>query len=254
MKKKILTLTSLLCIVLVLQFSGISQPLQNRQPRLVPNDTPTDGNSQSPSVKRRILISIAKAVMDALCKETGDCPSTSETPTGTGEPTGREQLRSDATGSDLAGNSTSAIAGRDFSFATPDGWQRHEGQSSVTVAPPSGYVDGNLTNGVILGLFPLTNVSFEKSTEAYVKQLISGNKYLKRVGPPESNNIQGVPCITNRFEGVSPRTRELERVVVYTFRRNALNLFYVDTVNSGPNANGYEIENGRITQSINFRQ
>jgi len=37
----------------------------------------TGTSPQTSSAKRRILLNIAKAVIDVLCTETGDCPSTS---------------------------------------------------------------------------------------------------------------------------------------------------------------------------------
>ncbi len=123
----------------------------------------------------------------------------------------------------------------------------------MTVALPSEYIKGNLTNGVILGLFDLKSASFENGTETYVRQLAATNKYLIRVGQPESNIVDNVPCITNRMEGQSPKTHNAEHVVVYTCKRNAMKLFYVVTVNSGLNARQYEEENNGITRSISFR-
>jgi hypothetical protein len=123
----------------------------------------------------------------------------------------------------------------------------------VTVARPSEFVNGDLTNGVILGLFDLNGASFERSTEAYVRGLNSSNKYLKRVGWPESNIVNNISCITTRLEGQSPKTQYIENVTVYACKRNPQKLFYVVTVNSGPNANRYEDENRRITQTISFR-
>jgi hypothetical protein len=140
-----------------------------------------------------------------------------------------------------------------FFFNTPTGWQTYGDQSSVTVAPPSEYVNGDLRNGVILGLFDLNNTSFETGAETYVRQLVSNNKYLRRIGWPQSHIVDNVPCITNRLEGLSPKTRVIENVVVYTCKRNAQKLFYVVTVNSGPNASLYEEANNRITQTISFR-
>lgn len=207
---------------------------------------------QTPSATRRVLINIARAVIEVLCTEYGECPSTSNSRAETTTPGTREDrryLNPDFTGN----NSRSKAQQRSFSFNTPAGWQIFEDQSSVTVAPPNEYINGNLTNGVILGLFDLNNASFETGTETYVRQLISNNKYLRRVGSIESNIVDNVPCITNRMEGLSPKSQYVEEVVVYTCRRSTQKLFYVVTVNSGPNAKWYEEENGRMTHSISFR-
>lgn len=208
---------------------------------------------QTPSAKRRILLNIAKAVIEVLCAEFGDCPATSNSSTETTTPDSREGGRYLNPGSTGA-SSRAAPLQRNFSFNTPSGWQPFEDQTSVTVALPSEYINGDLTNGVILGLFDLNGANFETGTESYVRQLVSNNKYLRRVGWPQNSPVDNVPCVTNRMEGLSPKTRYIENVVVYTCRRSTQKLFYVVTVNSGPNANRYEEENNRITQSISFRQ
>lgn len=239
-------LAAAICVLFV-GTAGVAHA-QTRDARRESSNQETN-NSQVPSTKKRILLNIARAVIDVLCAEYGDCsrnnPATNDIPA----PESRED-RSYLTPGFAGSNSNSPH--RNFSFTTPQGWQTFEDRTSVTVAPPSDYVNGNLTNGVILGMFDLNGSSFESGTEKYARALIANNKYLKRVGWPESNNVNNVPCITNRMEGQSPKTQYIENVVVYTCRRNAQKLFYVVTVNSGPNANRYEDENNRITQSISF--
>lgn len=220
----------------------------------VPSEPPaTDSRSpQGPSATRRILLNIAKAVIEVLCAEYGDCPSPA---TGTTGPDSREEGRYLNPG--FAGDSSSsgsASQPRGFTFDTPPGWRSYEDQSSVTVARPSEYVNGDLINGVILGSYDLNGSSFESATEMYVRGLVSNNKYVKRVGRPESSVVGYVPCITNRMEGRSPKTQEVEKVVVYTCKRSSKKLFYVVTVNSGANSGWYDEQNLRITQSISFRQ
>lgn len=207
---------------------------------------------QTSSSTRRILLNLALAVLKVLCDETGDCPSTgSHIPETRGPESGEEgrYLRPSPSVRSLS----AATRRRGFSFVTPTGWQIYEDQSSVTVARPSEYVNSNLTNGVILGLYDLNGGSLETGTEAYVRRLMSINRYLSRVGQPESNVVDNVPCMTARMEGQSPKTQYVEKVVVYACRRNARKLFYVVTVNSGPNAGQYEDENRGITQTISFR-
>jgi hypothetical protein len=207
---------------------------------------------QAPSARRRILVNIARAVVEVLCAEYGDCRGSSNPPAETPVPGSGEDGNYLNPG--IAGTgSRSAPGQRSFSFNTPVGWQTYRKQSSVTVAPPNEYIGDNLTNGVILGLFDLNGASFESGTETYVRGLVSNNKYLRRVGRPESGIVDNVPCITNRMEGQSGKTGYVEKVVVYTCRRSAERLFYVVTVNSGPNSNRYDEQNLRIAQSISFR-
>lgn len=223
------------------------------QTRDARRDAPSQetNSSQTPSTKRRILLNIARAVIDVLCAEYGDC-SPRSLPAADGTAPASREDRSYLTPGFAGSNSNSPHA-RNFSFITPKGWQAFEDKASVTVAPPSDYINGNLTNGVILGLFDLNGVSFESGTETYVRGLISANKYVKRVGWPESSVVDNVPCITTRLEGQSPKTQYVEKVIVYTCKRSAQKLFYVVTVNSGPNANHYDEQNLNITRSVSFR-
>lgn len=230
------------------------------QSRRVTRETSTSENDdrQPLPTRGRLWRVIAVAVLEALCSEYGDCHS-SGTPAETSRPetprpeTSRRENERYLTPGFGGANTKSEVRQRGFSFATPLGWQSYEDQSSVTVAQPSEYSNGNLTNGVILGLFDLNGGSFEAGNEKYVTGLISNNRYLKRVGWSESDVVNNVPCITTRMEGQSPQTHYFEKVVVYACKRNTQKLFYVVTVNSGPNANQFEGENNRITQSISFR-
>lgn len=242
---KQMCLTAVLCIL----FLG-GQATTHAQNIGVPQEpSSTEPGPRIPSAKRRILENMAKAVLRVLCTELGDCMS--ETSTDSSRSGTRESDRNGTPG--FAGNVSSSPQNRSFSFHTPLGWQSYEEQSSVTVAQPGEYTNGNLTNGVILGLADLNNASLESGTENYVRALISNNKYLRRVGWPEGQTVNNVPCMTTRMEGQSPNTRYLEKVVVYTCMRSSQKLFYVVTVNSGPHANQFEGENSRITQSISFR-
>lgn len=247
---KPICLTAMICISLLgsqvtasAQSAGVVAEPSAREDR-VPRE---------PSAARRILLNIARAVIEVLCAEYGDCSSSSSSSTETTAPSPRGEERYLSRG--FAGGTLSPAPGRrGFSFAPPTGWQTYEAQSSVTVAPPAEYVNGDLANGVILGLFDLNGASFETGAEAHIRGLMSNNKYLRRVGWPESNAVGNVPCITTRMEGQSPKTRYVERVVVYACKRSAQEMFYVVTVNSGPNSNWYDEQNLRITQSISFRQ
>lgn len=243
----------LTAVIFFLLFGG--QATVSAQNVGVPREPSTceERSPQVPSTARRVLVNIARAVVEVLCAEYGDCPSTNSPSTESTAPSTGEERRSLNPG--FAGDYLrSAPHQRGFAFTPPAGWQTFEDQSSVRVARPSEYVNGDLINGVILGLFDLDGASFEKGTELYVRGLMSNNKYLKRVGRPESNVVDNVLCITTRMEGQSPKTQYVEKVVVYTCRRSAHKLFYVVTVNSGPYSNWYDEQNLRITQSISFRQ
>jgi hypothetical protein len=248
--QKLICLSAVIC----LSFLSSQAPARAQEAGTLSNPASRESSSQRvPSARRRILLNIARAVIDVLCAEYGNCTGSSNVPPETSAPSrGGDAMYLNP---GIAGaNSRSMPQRPSFFFNTPSGWQTYGDQSSVTVAPPSEYVNGDLRNGVILGLFDLNNTSFETGTETYVRQLVSNNKYLRRVGSPQSSIVDNVPCITNRLDGLSPKTSDVENVVVYTCRRNAQKLFYVVTVNSGRNSNRYEEENSRITQSISFRQ
>ena len=220
-----------------------------------PAPSESDG-VKTPSTGTRIWTAVLRAVARAVCEESGGCPRTSDTPAGTeSEPRNgldrqpRINLEPDSRTLPAGPNHAS----RKFSFFTPSGWQAYDDQSSVTVAPASEYINGNLVNGVILGLADLSNTTFEAGTDRYVRGLLSANKYLRRVGRSESSIVNSVPCITTRLNGLSPQTGYTENVAIYTCQRSAQALFYVVSVNSGPNAGRYEEESSRVIQSISFR-
>lgn len=246
----------LICMTVVIWISFLygqaTTYAQNVEATREPSTRDGGGVPKAPSATRRVLLNIAKAVVEVLCAEYGDCPSSGDRPAETTSPDSREG-RAYRTPSFVGGNSRPAPRGRGFSFDTPPGWQTYEDQASVTVAQPSEYTDGNLTNGVILGLSDLNSAGFEAGAEAYVRGLLSNNKYLKRIGWPERNVVDNVPCVTSRMEGLSPKTHYTEKVVVYACRRSSQQLFYVVTVNSGPDANRYDEHNLHITQSVSFR-
>lgn len=247
---KLICSTALICISFL---SGQATTYaQNVEAQREPSAREGNG-PQAPPATRRILLNIAKAVVDALCAEYGDCSSSGNPRTETTSPSTREEGRHRTPGF-VGGDLRSPSRGRGFSFDTPSGWQSYEDQSSVTVARPSEYTNGDLSNGVILGLSELNSAGFETGAETYVRGLLSSNKYLKRARRSESNVVDNVPCIMNRMEGQSPKTHYVEKIVVYTCRRSSQQMFYLVTVNSGPDANLYDEQNLRITQSINFRQ
>jgi len=221
---------------------------------------PESAESKSPSTKKTILLNIAKAIVDVLCVETGNCAPAGDRSSERDAPRTREDrgfVRTPgfAGGAASPGRSSArtVVEPKNFSFSTPVGWQRYADKSSVTVALPSEYINGNLTNGVILGLFEMKNANFEQGTETFVRQLVANNNYFNRFGYAESSVVNGIKCLTNRMQGQSPKTGYLEHAVVYTCQRNTAQLFYVVTVNSGPNANRYEEDNNRITQSISLQ-
>jgi hypothetical protein len=265
---KAFKVTLLVSITVVLLIGGQNNAYaQNRLETSPEPEIRDEGSQRVPSSRPRIWLIIAKAVIDALCVEYGDCPPAYSQPSEVpGE--SRPSLRrgNGSSGNNLTharprnlnpegpSNTTPAPTSEQprFLFTTPVGWQRYDSLSSVTVAPSSEYVNGNLTNGVMLGLFDLKYEDFLTGTERYVRQLMSVNKYFRRIGAPESSSYNGVPCLTIRMQGQSPKTKYIEQAVVYTCKRSPTQLFYVVTVNSGPNASRFDEVNVRITQSIRF--
>ena len=231
----------------------------------VPRDKSTTPETRLPQNRSRtktMLINIVGAVLEVLCIETGRCTPTSNPGTAAPEPVPQGFDRMEAEGVPrltrapaLTQETTGPTPARhlNFSFTIPAGWQRYDDISSVTLARPTEYLNGNLVNGVILGLYDVSTTTFEKGAAKYVSDLISGNKYLKRVAPAENNVVDGIPCMINRLAGHSPKSGYDEEVFVYACKRSASKIFYLVTVNSGPNGKQYEDENNRIARGISFR-
>jgi hypothetical protein len=217
--------------------------------------------SQPRSRAKQVLLNIAGAVLQALCEETGRCPSARDTSAENSDPScqgfdRRPTLIPPSPSDPSSLGNTRSSDGKssflNFSFSIPSGWQRYDEISSVTLAAPNEYLYGNLTNGVILGLYDMSTVSFEKGAEKYVKELMSNNKYLKRVSSPEGSVVDGIPCMVNRLAGQSPKSGYAEQVVVHACKQSEIKIFYLVTVISGPNVDRYDNDNNRIAQSIVF--
>ncbi|MDX6613584.1 MAG: hypothetical protein QOD75_2770 [Blastocatellia bacterium] len=248
-RSKPLLVVGVLIVVLGCMTSGHGQGMD------VPGN-PSGEASRIPRSSRtnRVLLHIADALIQVYCRETGRCPSSTNSSSEPVESTPKAfdtnayPRLSRSPSSDLNQPSTHL----NFSFVAPLGWQRFDDIGSVTLAPSSQYSGGSLTNGVILGLFDFSSSTFEKGAEKHLQELKSANKYLKRIGGPVSETVDGVPCVTNRLAGVSPKSSYTEQVVVYACKRSPIKLFYLITVNSGPNAAQYEEQNIGISRSITF--
>jgi hypothetical protein len=222
---------------------------------------PAPGESDGPrrpSAKEQLIRELIGVMARVICEHSGECPRSADVPR---EAETRPQSELAPGGTRIERKRTGRSStpsydlapSRNFSFFTPLGWRSYEEQTSVTVAPPNEYLNGNLANGVIFGLADLNGKSFESGTDKYVRELLSANKYLTRVGRPESSVFNTVPCITSRLTGPSPQNGYTENVEIYTCQRNAQHLFYVVNVTSGPDPSRYVEENSRVIRSLSFR-
>lgn len=242
-RKQLLVIAALAVLVL----SGQAIYAQNVKAPSEPTTRDTE-LPKGPSSRTRAIQILLEALTRIICEEAGNCPGPIETPAESAEPPGFSRR-----GPRMATGSNTRSAAPSFGYHKPNGWQAYEERSSVTIAPPSEYVNGNLSNGVMFGFADLNGAGFESGSERYLQEMLAANSYLQRVGQPERNSDNFVSCITTRFAGMSPATSQMENVVVHTCRRTAQKLFYAVNVNSGPNATRYDEENNRIIQSIRFR-
>jgi hypothetical protein len=254
---KVHTRLSLIAVIAFCFGGQVTTFAQNVTVPREPTPTETEG-PKAPSAGQTLVRDLIGAIARVVCEHSGKCLPSSDTPTQTETPTekgfgrGRTPIESNRTGRSAEPSYT--LAPRpSFAYFTPSGWRAFEEQSSITVAPQSEYINGNLANGVIFGLADLNGASFESGTYRYVRGILSANKYLKRIGRSESSVINNVSCITSRLAGPSPQSGYTENVEIYTCQHSAENLFYVVNVTSGPNASQFLQENSRVIQSISFR-
>lgn len=249
-----------LSLIAVIVFCVGGQVTTSAQNVTVPREsTPNETQGpKTPSAGQALLRDLVGAIARVVCEHAGKCPPSGDTPSATETPAekgfGRVRTPLEPTRTDRSSEPSYTLAQRpSFAYFTPSGWRAFEEQSSITIAPESEYINGNLSNGVIFGLSDLNGASFESGTDRYVRGILSANKYLKRIGRSEGSIINTVPCITSRLAGPSPQSGYTENVEIYTCQRSAENLFYVVNVTSGPNANLYLQENSRVIQSLSFR-
>lgn len=252
-------------LVLLVVFFPLCSNVASGQTMDVPRDQPTVEATKIPQNRSRaktVLINIAGAVLEVLCIETGRCAPIPNSRTEPPEPTPQGFDRRGTAGvptlsrapTPIPDNSGPVRASHlNFSFTIPSGWQRYDNVSSVTLARQDQYTSGNLLNGVILGLYDVSTSNFEKGAARYASDLISQNKYLKPVTFPENTVVDGVSCIVNRLAGRSPKSGYDEQVVVYACKRSPIKMFYLVTVNSGPNSTQFDQYNESIARSLSFR-
>ena len=115
-------------------------------------------------------------------------------------------------------------------MSVPENWREFSGTSEVTFAPEGGYGDQGITHGAMVGVVQANSNDLDQATEDYVRQLLSGNSYLRQRGSFIRTTVGGRQAYTTQLYGRSPITNLNELVTVYTTMLRNGDLVYVAAV------------------------
>ena len=121
-------------------------------------------------------------------------------------------------------------AGNWIRMSVPENWREFSGTSEVTFAPEGGYGDQGITHGAMVGVVQANSNDLDQATEDYVRQLLSGNSYLRQRGSFIRTTVGGRQAYTTQLYGRSPITNQNELVTVYTTMLQNGDLVYIAAV------------------------
>jgi hypothetical protein len=145
-------------------------------------------------------------------------------------------------------------ASNDFRLSIPDNWQEVGGGGAMTFAPQGGYgqVQGQpvFTHGALVGVAQTQSRNLRQATDAFLNQLLQGNRNVKKAGNYETEDIAGRQGLSLLLSNISEATGQPETVVICTaFLRNG-SLFYFIGVAPQSEYRSYQQTFQRIVQSI----
>jgi hypothetical protein len=148
-------------------------------------------------------------------------------------------------------------ASNNFRVGFPENWEEvggGPGGGSITFAPRGGYgqVQGQpvFTHGALVGVTQTQSRNLRQATDAFLNQLLQGNRNVRKTGNYETEDIAGRQGLSLLLSNVSEATGRPETVVICTaFLRNG-DLFYFIGVAPESEYRTYEQTFQRIVQSI----
>lgn len=152
------------------------------------------------------------------------------------------------------GMSSNAVSyrGGGFSISHPDNWKASPGQSSVTIAPPEGLVEGHIGFGMLISAANVQRkVNLQQDTEQLIRSLAQNNTNVKLESRPESITVAGSPALVTRMTSDSPYANNRETDVVITVDRGNT-LFYLICI--APQGDFQRLEPGfqNMVRSLRF--
>lgn len=111
----------------------------------------------------------------------------------------------------------------------PDNWGVNEQEASVEFAPEGAYGSNGITHGLQIALVNSRNQDLQSATDAYVRQILQDNNYLRSQSRGYSPaSVGGRSGLTIQLAGTSPITGSEESVTIYTTQlRNGQMLSFI---------------------------
>ncbi len=141
-----------------------------------------------------------------------------------------------------------------FFVSHPENWQPKSGQSSLTIAPAEGLVQGNIGYGVLMSVAQSQSgkVNLEQDTKQLLQSFAQQNSNVKLVGQPTNITVGGSPAMITKLTSDSPYANTREVDVVVTVDRGA-GMFYMVCAAPEPDFPQLESVFQQIVKSVRFK-
>jgi Zn-dependent protease with chaperone function len=137
-------------------------------------------------------------------------------------------------------------------LSIPDNWRDFSSNNGATFAPEGAYGDQGITHGMMIGIEQVQGMNLQQASEAYVRNVLQGNSYLRQQTGFSSRSIDRRQGYATQLAGVSPVTGRTEIVNVYTTSTPDGQFFYAVTVMPQNDGARYNSAFSNILYSIQF--
>ncbi len=145
-------------------------------------------------------------------------------------------------------------AGDFLQISVPANWREIAGgNGAVTYAPEGGYVQGQFTHGVQVGVAQVEAENVQQATDQLLQNFAQSNPQLRRQGDYARTTIDGRQGLTATLSNVSEVTGQAETVTVSTVPLDGGGLLFVIGVAPQGEARAYQNTFGRVRQSLKIR-
>lgn len=138
------------------------------------------------------------------------------------------------------------------SLNVPQNWQDFMSQDNAQFAPSGAFGDQGITHGLMIGRFYSDSRDLQRDTQAYVDQILQGNRYLRQRSGFEQTNWGGRRGYTTSASGRSPVTGQNETITIFTTQLRSGDLAYLVTVVPENESYAYNSAFQRILSSVRF--
>jgi Zn-dependent protease with chaperone function len=144
--------------------------------------------------------------------------------------------------------------GQLFRVSVPDNWRELPGNTDVWFAPEGAYGSVQntavFTHGVNFGMAQAQSNNLQQATDAYIGQLVQGNRNMRQQGGYQRGTISGHNALAITLSNANEATNRAEVVTIYTTLLRNGTLFYMIAVAPQDEYRNYQGAFAQILRSI----